>query len=127
VGIRSEERLPLNWGTRWVGVAEVFARSSGRPSFQYTIAYSLFMLSKTGMAWRQTNHSAPELLLPPVQTQKEKTRLEAHWFLSNRLFGTLQDFGLLEQRDLPDQQKRQDVDPVRKTTLFDTFISFQPK
>jgi hypothetical protein len=89
VGIRSEERLPLNWGTRWVGIAEVFARSFGRPTFRGTIAYSLFMLSKKGMGWRQTNHSAPELLLPPVQTEREITRLEAHCFLSIRLFGTL--------------------------------------
>ncbi len=97
------------------------------PSFQETIAYSLFLLSKKGMGWRRTNDLAHELLLPPVKGEMEKTGIEVHWFLASRLFGPLLDFGLLEQKDLPEQQKRPGVRLVRKTTLFDGFISFHPK
>ncbi len=102
-------------------------RMPSLPNFQDTIAYSLFILSKTGLGWRRTNDLAPELLLPPVKVEMEKAGFEVHWFLSSRLFGPLQDFGLLEQRDLPEQQKRPGVDLVRKTTLFDKFISFHPE
>ncbi len=99
-------------------------RMPSMPSFQDTIPYSLFMLSKTGMGWKRTDDLARELLLPPVKAEMEKTGSEAHWFLFHRLFRPLRDFGLLEQRDLPEQQKRRGVDLVRKTTLFDSFVSF---
>jgi hypothetical protein len=97
------------------------------PSFQDTIPYSLFMLSKIGVGWKRTKDLARELLLPPVKAERENTGFEVHWFLSilsNRLFRPLQDFGLWERQDLPDQQKRPGVDLVRKTTLFDSFVSF---
>ena len=102
-------------------------RMPSMPSFQDTIPYSLFMLSKTGMEWKRTNDLARELVLPPVKAEMEKTGFEAHWFLSNRLFRPLRDFGLLEQRDLPVHQKQPAVDLVCKTTLFDSFISSHPK
>jgi len=102
-------------------------RMPSLPSFQKTIAYSLFMFSKTRMEWKRTDDLAQELVFPPVKAEMEKTGFEAHWFLYHRLFGTLQNFGLLERRDLPDQQKQHGVDLVRKTTLFDRFISFHPK
>ncbi|MGO9566633.1 MAG: hypothetical protein ACLP5H_03730 [Desulfomonilaceae bacterium] len=102
-------------------------RMPSLPSFQETIAYSLFILSKTEMGWKRTSDLAEELVFPPVKEEMEKTGFEAHWFLYHRLFGTLQNFGLLERRDLPDQEKQHGVDLVRKTTLFDRFISFHPK
>jgi hypothetical protein len=99
-------------------------RMPSMPGFQDTIPYSLFMLSKIGAGWKRTNDLARELLLPPVKAEMENTGFEVHWFLSNRLFRPLQDFGLLEHRDLLDQQKRPGLDLVRKTTLFDSFVSF---
>ncbi len=102
-------------------------RMPSLPSFQNTIAYSLFMLSKTEMGWKRTDDLAQELVFPPVKPEMEQTGVEVHWFLYHRLFGTLQNFGLLERRDLPDQQEARGVNLVRKTTLFDRFISFHPK
>jgi hypothetical protein len=94
------------------------------PSFQDTLPYSLFLLSKIGAGWKRTNDLASELLLPPIKAEMQNRGFEVDWFLSNRLFRPLQAFGLLEQRDLPDQQKQPGVELVRKTTLFDSFVSF---
>jgi len=99
-------------------------RMPSMPGFQDTIPYSLFLFSKIGAGWKRTKDLARELLLPPVKAEMENTGFEVHWFLSNRSFRPLEDFGLLEQRDLPDQQKRPGEDLVRKTTLFDSFLSF---
>jgi hypothetical protein len=93
-------------------------------SLQETIAYSLFMLSKMGMGWMRTDQLAPKLLLEPIRLEMENTRIPVHWFLSSRLFGPLQEFGLLEERNLPEHQQKAGVEEVRKTTLFDEFVSF---
>lgn len=53
----------------------------------------------------------------------ENTKLEFHWFLSNRCFVALEDFGLLEQRELPENQRHAGIDEVPKTELFGRFVS----
>lgn len=101
-------------------------RMPDMPGFQATVAYSLYVLSKTDRGWKRTDELTREVLLPEVRREMENTGLEVHWFLSNRFFGSLEDFGLLEQRELPENQQRIGVDEVRKTELFDRFVRFYP-
>jgi hypothetical protein len=94
------------------------------PSFQETISYSLFLLSKMGKTWERTDEVAPKIVLEPVRQEMENTRIPVHWFLSNRLFRPLHEFGLLEQRERPHQHEKTGVEEVRKTGLFDEFVTF---
>jgi hypothetical protein len=94
------------------------------PSFQETISYSLFLLAGMKKRWMRTDELAPKILLEPVRLEMENTRIPIHWFVSSRLFRPLREFGLLEQRELPDQHKTTGVEEVRKTGLFDEFVSF---
>ena len=93
-------------------------------SFQETISYSLFLLSKMGKTWKRTDEVAPKIVLEPVRQEMENTRIPVHWFLSNRLFRPLQEFGLLELRELPHNHKETGVEQVRKRDLFDKFVTF---
>jgi hypothetical protein len=94
------------------------------PSLQETISYSLFLLSGMENRWMRTDELAPRILLEPIRLEMENARIPVHWFLSSRLFRPLQDFGLLEQRELPDQHKKTGVVEVRKTRLFGEFLTF---
>ncbi len=93
-------------------------------SFQETLLYSLFILSKTNMGWKRTDDIAHELLLPPVRLEMENTRCPSHWYLSSRFLSPLKDFGLLEIRKLPRDNALPGLEEVRKTKLFDRFVSF---
>jgi hypothetical protein len=82
------------------------------------------MLSKEDMGWKRNDHLASELLLTPVKWEMENTRCEPHWFLNSRLLSPLEDFGLLERREVPKKSAPVGIREVRKTRLFDRFISF---
>ncbi len=92
--------------------------------FQDTIACSLFVLSKEDMGWKRNDYLAAELLVPPVKWEMKKAKCEPHWFLNSRLLSPLEDFGLLQRRELPNQSAPPGIEEVRKTRLFDRFISF---
>ncbi len=99
-------------------------RMASIPIFQDTIAYSLFMLSREDMGWKRNDYLASELLVPPVKWEMENAKCEPHWFLDSRLLSPLEDFGLLQRRELPKQSAPPGIREVRKTPLFDRFISF---
>ena len=76
------------------------------------------------MGWKRTDELPDEMLLPAIKLEMESTSCASHWFLSSRLLGPLEDFGLLQRRDLPKQEAFPGIDEVRKTQLFGRFMSF---
>ena len=72
----------------------------------------------------RTDELAAKIVLEPVRLEMENARIPVHWFLSSRLFRPLQEFGLMEQRELPDQHRTIGVEEVRKSGLFHEFVSF---
>jgi hypothetical protein len=98
------------------------------PTFQQTIVFSFYALSVCASTWRRTKELAPEVLLPITLNQIPRHEYwdETEWAVRRRLLMPMENFGLLESRELNEQ----DGSPgalrmeARKTPLFDRFISF---
>jgi len=95
---------------------------------QDTIAYSLYRLKMVAASWQTPASLVQSILLPKVREQIQQSLsryIKSHWFIETRLIQPLEDFGLLECL-YDDTYKGLIRKPqkVRKTSLFDRFISF---
>lgn len=92
---------------------------------QETIAYSLFMVSKMDMKWGREDELTTFLLLPPVMLEMRETITEPSYYFFSRFLRPLINFGLMESRTVDLHKSRYGELEIRKTPLFDKFISFR--
>jgi hypothetical protein len=94
---------------------------------QGAIAYSFYQLWKRADTWQEAETLAPILLLPAVIEQLEIPDHQSGVtsLCSLRIFRPLEEFGLLERRELPSEKKWDKPYEIRKTPLFDRFLRFE--
>ena len=98
------------------------------PEFQQLIGFALVRLRTVAEEWvspEQVRAQAihPELHLePPPGSEYDPVLTLVH----TRLLGPLVEFGLLEERYLPAQERWQRPWQVRKAPLFDRFLPSPP-
>ncbi len=95
---------------------------------QATVVYSLYRLKSVAASWQSPESLVQVILLPKVREQIQKSvsaHIKLHWFIEARLVRPLEDFGLLEcSYDDTVKTLIRRPEKVRKTDLFDRFISF---
>ena len=92
---------------------------------QQTIAYSFYRLGETCKDYRNIEELSDEVFLPAVLQEIEEEivrHLKKEWFLIRRIIDPLVGFGLLECKYIQEEHFNR-MDQVRKTPLFDKFIS----
>lgn len=93
---------------------------------QDTVAFSLHQLSKLSNEWHDAGMLASTLLLPNIVKRLEPS--EFPWRIlslcQSRIYGPLEEFGLIEMRDLPREDKWIRRYEVRKFNLFDRILTF---
>ncbi len=97
------------------------------PAVQGTIAFSLFILGQEAEDWRSLDELIPMLFLPAVKAEFPADRLDDYdkWIATSRILRPLQRFGLVEFESLEEEGGfYQVLKRVRKTELFDRFLSF---
>ena len=96
------------------------------PEIQDTIAFSLFTFARYGDEWQDPDELAPSLLLPAVKARIPEMPFGdcTHWFVERRVLHPLEELGLVERRELPSEEQYVHDYEVRKSSLFDRFLSF---
>jgi hypothetical protein len=96
------------------------------PALQETLAFSFYRLSTLAADWRQPETLVDEILIEGArQRPSELHWLDApEWQVRARIVRPLISFGLLERRDLPGDDAWSRPFEVRKSPLFDRFITF---
>jgi hypothetical protein len=92
---------------------------------QQTIAYSIYRLGEICKDYSDIEELYGEVFLPAVlQDIEEETTeyLKKEWFLIRRIIDPLVELGLLECKYIQEKYFNR-MDQVRKTSLFDKFIS----
>ncbi len=97
-----------------------------QPSFQHTIAFSIFQVGRHAGDWMSAERLAERGVLRGVLEPTE-LRLpdSARWLFSTRLLYPLRDFGLLEHRLVGDGPEWERTSEFRKMPLFDRFLRFE--
>lgn len=94
---------------------------------QQLIAFSFFALKQFATDWINFETLTPKILLPAAQ-EVEISQYDTNpllWLAESRIIMPLEWFGLIERRDLPNQEKEFDRPfEVRLTPLFQRFMSF---
>ena len=93
---------------------------------QHTIAYSIFRLGKICKDYRDIEELTNEVFLPAVLQEVREgisARVFIEWVIGSRIIIPLVDFGLLECLYNKEEKTCSEIDQVRKTPLFDKFIS----
>lgn len=92
------------------------------PGIQRCIGATLYQISRRCDDWAGCDELVPYLFLPAVQDEILSTRVwqPLYSFARIRVLRHLEDFGVLQLDREPDRPSR-----VRKTSLFDRFLSFQ--
>lgn len=92
--------------------------------FQQLVGLSLYLVGQLGDGWwpvaEIANLLGHPLMMDYLPPQMDERRFG--WMLQARLLRPLEDFGLLECRDGQEPHTYE----VRKTPLFDRFLSFEP-
>ena len=98
------------------------------PEVQETIGFCLYAVGAHAADWQTPEALTPKLFLPMVQERIPEDVYSSdddNWMVESRILGPLEGFGLIECQYAPGRrlyyQKRQQV---RKTALFDAFLSF---
>ncbi|MEW6237057.1 MAG: hypothetical protein AB1656_16860 [Candidatus Omnitrophota bacterium] len=93
---------------------------------QHTIAYSLWRIPQEAKDWIDTDELAPKIVLPIVREHAPVYEFFDHFYsqISSRILYSLKDFGLLERREIPTDDKNIFTYDVRMTPLYDKFIHF---
>ena len=93
---------------------------------QHTIPYSVYRLGKIADRYRGIEELAHEILLPAVRKEVQEaissSYLKMEWILGRRIIKPLEKFGLLECKR-KQLKGYSEIEAVRKTELFDRFIS----
>lgn len=103
-------------------------RLSDSPMVQEMAAYYLFRLSRFGENWMLLRSVMDEIMLPWALPEDEGPyrHLKEDALLHHRLIAPLESFGLLEKRNIPGNGRTDSFNllEIRKTPLFDRFITF---
>lgn len=107
---------------------DYFDRMVEVPAIQEGAAYSLYVVSRLADDWVREDDLAQRVFLPYVRQSipenPHHTDLPAN-LAHVRIFHHLQDFALLERREVPDSSAPLgSAGEVRKTPLYDAFIRF---
>jgi len=97
------------------------------PEVQDTLVYGLYVISRHGRDWQDIKQFTKRLFLPAVASQIPTNYYGddlAEWVASSRILRPLEGFGLIE-RQYEDKGAYSVTKTVRKTPLFDQFISFR--
>lgn len=104
----------MSWGPEQGGIQE-------------TAAFALYQISRLANWWQNAETLASKLLLPTVVERLDPPdhpgRIRS--LCESRFFLPLEEFGLLEHRELLTEKKWPRVYEVRKRTLFDRFLGFE--
>jgi len=108
-----------------IGYLDYGARSG---ELQHTIGFSFYMISVHGDQWQQENPLIERLMLPLVRDLLEIPGLPDApiWAVRNRVVEPLESFGLLERRNVGQDEPYIGPFEIRKTPLFDKFLTFDP-
>lgn len=101
----------MSWGGEQGGVQE-------------TAAFALYQLSRLADSWQNAETLAEHLLLPAVVERLDPPEYPGRILslCESRIFTPLEEFGLIERRELPSEKKWHKAFEVRKTQLFDRFL-----
>jgi len=93
---------------------------------QDTIAYSFWRIPQEAKDWIDTDELAPKIVLPIVREHAPVYEFFDHFHgqISSRIFYALKDFGLIERREIPTEEKYIFKYDVRTTPLYGKFIHF---
>ena len=94
---------------------------------QKSIAYTFYRLSKCANDWIDVEKIPQEILMPAVIKAIRINTPQYDWTLgiiSLRVLEPLEEFGLIELEYAPDEHGVNTLKRVRKTPLFDMFMSF---
>ena len=96
-------------------------------AFQYTIGLCLYMVGISLESWIDPAELTSVLVHPLVREGLPELWFgsDPYWFVQARLFRPLEEFGLIERR-VVGKRDYYDLEEVRKTPLFDRFLSFDP-
>jgi hypothetical protein len=99
---------------------------SERSDIQETIAFAFYQISKQVDDWKNVDTLPEKLFLPMVIEQPDPPIYEGHLasLCKSRILNPLEEFGLVEQQELPGELKWKPSYQVRKTELFDRFLTF---
>ena len=99
------------------------------PGVQHAIAYSFYVIHRVATDWQNTEGLAEKLFLPSVLNEIPPDPYGtgyADLVARLRILEPLRQFGLIETTYCKDPVSRcHHIDRVRKTPLFDRFVSFQ--
>lgn len=103
----------MSWGPEQGGVQE-------------TAAFALCQLSRAASTWQNAEALAEKLLLPTIIERLDPPDYPGRVLslCESRIFAPLEEFGLLERREIPGDNKWRRPYKLRRTGLFDRFVKF---
>ena len=99
------------------------------PQLQSTIAYSFYRLRAEARDWR-SSETLPETAWlesarePPMEWEAQNEDFR-HYAFRHRVLDPLVQFGLVEERTLPTEERWKELTEFRLTPLFDRFLRFE--
>jgi len=106
----------------------VFTRDDRHAGLQSTVAYSFYKLRAAAREWRSGETLAEAAWLesakdPPTEWEVHNVDFR-HYAFRHRVLDPLVQFGLLEERVLPTEERWKELIEFRLTPLFDRFLRF---
>lgn len=107
----------------------VFSRDDRHAGLQSTIAYSFYKLRAAARDWQSSETLAEAAWLesakdPPTEWETHNVDFR-HYAFRHRVLDPLVQFGLLEERMLPTEERWKESIEFRLTPLFDRFLRFE--
>lgn len=107
----------------------VFTNDDRHAGLQSTIAYSFYKLRAAAGEWRSSEALAEAAWLesakdPPTEWEAHNVDFR-HYTFRHCVLDPLVQFGLLEERVLPTEERWKELIEFRLTTLFDRFLRFE--
>ena len=107
----------------------VLGRDDRHPGLQATVAYSFYQLRSAARNWVSSEALAVSAWLesakdPPTEWETRYGDFR-HYAFRHRVLDPLVQFGLLEERVLPTEERWKELLEFRLTPLFDRFMRFQ--
>ena len=95
-------------------------------SFQWTVGFALWLLGQIGDRWATVEALEPGLIHPLIREDlaPRASWSPAHMVLECRLLEPLVGFGLLERREIPQEEAWRHECEYRKSPLFDRVLAF---
>jgi hypothetical protein len=106
-----------------------FDADDAHPRLQSTIAYSFYKLRADARDWRSSEILAETAWLesakdPPTELESQNVDFR-HYAFRHRVLEPLVQFGLVEERVLPTEERWKESIEFRLTPLFDRFLRFE--